>query len=120
MNMKIKCKVCNTIYDNKEKYCPYCFNRTFRNHDCYNLNSEVVYSKDKYRQPDRKLYEGKAIQNQRNRANSFNYQQRSKSKYIKNNKINSNAALTTALLIVFGMIFFSLFIMVFMNLIFFF
>ncbi len=28
--MKIKCKECKTIYDNSEKYCPYCFNRTDR------------------------------------------------------------------------------------------
>lgn len=117
--MKIKCKVCNTVYDNKEKYCPYCFNRTFRNHDCYNLNSEVVYNKEKYRQTDRKLYEGKAILNQRERANSFNYQKRTTSKY-KNNKVNPITALTTALSIIFGIIFFMFFVMIFMNLIFFF
>ena len=117
--MKIKCKVCNTVYDNKEKYCPYCFNRTYRTHDCYNLNSEIVYSKDKYKQTDTSIYEGKAIQNQRARANSFNYQQRSTSKY-KKNKMNPVTALTTGLLVGFGMVFLSIFLMIFMNLIFFF
>lgn len=120
MNMKIKCKVCNTVYDNKEKYCPYCFNRTYRNHDCYNLNSEIVYSKDKYKKTDKSIYEGKAIQNQRNRANTFNYQQRSTSKFKKNKKMDPVTALTTGLIIVFGIVFFSIFITIFMNIFFFF
>ena len=117
--MKIRCKICNTVYDNKEKYCPYCFNRTTKNHDCYNLDSEIVYSKDNYRKPDNKIYEGSAIQRQKARQKSFNYQQRSTTKY-KNKKMNPVTALTTALLIVFGMIFFSMFLMIFLNIIFFF
>ena len=116
--MKIKCKICDTVYDNKEKYCPFCFNRTTRNHDCYNLDSEAVYSKNKYRQNNTSLYEGSAIQKQRNRAASFNYQQRATSKYKKKNNTNPIAAITTAILIIFGMIFFSLFVMIFMNIIF--
>lgn len=28
--MKIRCKECKTIYDDSEKYCPYCFTRTKR------------------------------------------------------------------------------------------
>ena len=119
MNMKIKCKECNTIYDSNEKYCPYCFNRTNR-HNCYQLNSEEVYSKNNsnYRQTNRSLYEGKAIQQQRNRAASFNYQQRSTSKYKKKNTLSPAAAISTVVLIMFGMIFFSLFVMIFMNIIF--
>lgn len=26
--MKIRCKECKTVYDNSEKYCPFCFERT--------------------------------------------------------------------------------------------
>lgn len=26
--MKIRCRECKTIYDDSEKYCPYCFTRT--------------------------------------------------------------------------------------------
>lgn len=41
--MKIRCRECKTIYDNSEKYCPYCFSRT-NPHDCYHLNvdGEIV------------------------------------------------------------------------------
>lgn len=118
--MKIKCKICNTVYDNKDKYCPYCFNRTKRTHDCYNLNSEDVYSKDKYKQTNQKLYEGKAINQQRERANSFNYQKRTTTRY--NNKKNTNpvAFITTLIFIIFGIMFFSIFMTIFMNLFFFF
>ena len=119
MNMKIKCKICNTVYDNKEKYCPYCFNRTVRNHDCYNLNSEDVYNKGKYKQLNHSN-EGKAIQVQRERANSFNYQKRSTTKFKNNKKANPVALISSIFLIVFGMIFFSIFMTIFMNLFFFF
>lgn len=114
--MKIKCKICNTVYDNKEKYCPYCFNRTTRNHDCYNLNSEEVYSKDKYKSASSNLYEGKAIQNQRNRANSFNYQKRATTKF-KTKKVNP---LATIIPIIFSIIFFMSFLSMFFNMIFYF
>lgn len=26
--MKIRCRECKTVYDNQEKYCPYCYART--------------------------------------------------------------------------------------------
>ena len=116
--MKIKCKICNTVYDNKEKYCPYCFNRTVRNHDCYNLDSEIVYSKDKYRQPDKMIYEGSAIQKQKARQSSFNYQQRSTSKYKQNRKMSPAATISTVFLIMFVMVFISMFLMIFLNIIF--
>lgn len=44
--MKIKCRECNTIYDDKEKYCPYCFSRT-NPHNCYHLNDENIKTKQK-------------------------------------------------------------------------
>ena len=117
--MKIKCKECKTVYDNKEKYCPYCFNRTKRNHDCFDLNSEAIYSQDKYRRPSTQIYEGKAIQNQQNRANSFNYQKRSASKY-KKQTANPASVIILALSMFFGMLILGIFFVIFMQMLFFF
>lgn len=114
--MKIKCRECKTIYDDSEKYCPYCFNRTTRNHDCYNLNSEAVYSKNDYRNTNKKLYEGKAIQNQRNRANSFNYQKRATTKF----KTKKTNAIAIIIPIIFSVMFFIMFMSMIFNMIFFF
>lgn len=71
--MKIKCRECKTIYDDNEKYCPYCFTRT----------KEIV----RYRTSlDNNRLEGSVMK--KREATKFNYQKRATTKF-KNKKKSS-------------------------------
>lgn len=82
INMLIKCKECKTIYDNSEKYCPYCFTRT---------NSIVRYRSS----VDGRRIEGSEMK-KREKIND-NYQKRCQSKF-KNSKSNTAVLIATILI----------------------
>lgn len=84
--MKIRCKECKTIYDNSEKYCPYCFNRT---------NTADRY---KVSQGGNRI-EGSEMEKRKNAQ--FDYQKRATSKF---KKKESNEKIKTALKIGLGIL----------------
>lgn len=87
--MKIRCKECKTIYDNSEKYCPYCFART---------NAVVRYKAS----VDNNRVEGSVMK--KRAAASYNYQKRATTKYkAKNHKSQNmeNVIKTIAIIIAF-------------------
>lgn len=98
--MMIKCKVCKTIYDDKEKYCPYCFTRT---------KTIVRYRTDM----ENNCFEGSEMK--KRAATKFNYRKRATTKYNKK-KINP---IEYIIPFVFSIIFFIMFINLIINSLFF-
>lgn len=99
--MMIKCRECKTVYDDNEKYCPFCFTRT----------KEVV----RYRtNMDTNRLEGSEMK--KRAATKFNYQKRATTKY-KTKKANPIAIIIP---FIFMFIFLFMFINIIFNMIFFF
>lgn len=78
--MKIRCRNCKTIYDNKEKYCPYCFARTHPRPSHIrvdgtnvemNTENEVVYDR-------KELSENNSYRLKGQRKNKNNYNSRNR------------------------------------------
>ena len=99
--MMIKCRECKTVYDDKEKYCPYCFTRT---------KAVVRYRTNM----DNNRLEGSVMK--KRSSTNFDYQKRATTKF----KTKRTNPLVTIIPIIFSMIFFYMFISLFFNMLFFF
>lgn len=92
--MKIRCRECKTIYDNSEKYCPYCFTRT---------NAVVRYKAN----VDNNRVEGSVMK--KRVSSTYNYQKRATTKYkAKKNKIQDKESITKTIAIIIAFIVFVL------------
>lgn len=89
--MMIKCKECKTIYNDNEKYCPFCFTRT---------NKVVRYRTNM----DENRLESSVMK--KRAATNFDYQKRTTTKY-KKSKINP---IEYIIPLIFSIIFFIMFV----------
>lgn len=98
--MLIKCRECKTVYDDNEKYCPFCFTRT----------KEIV----RYRTNVDSRLEGSVMK--KRAATKFNYQKRATTKY----KPKKTSPVVVIIPILFMLLFFYVFMHIIFNMIFFF